>query len=88
MWRVLRNFDSLINGKNPLNDYYEKLVDDHVDNDHGYRDRVNYCNHDKQEIPRPDWAVFIKLCKMWANKTSKSEEWCNEIHILTVDSKE
>lgn len=57
--------------KRAIEDYYEKLLDAHVDTGHGGRDRVVYKIQNKYIIPKPACAIFVSLCKVCSRKKSK-----------------
>lgn len=54
-----------------IEDYYEKLLDAHVDTGHGGRDRVIYQIENKFIISKPACAIFVSLRKVCSRKKAK-----------------
>lgn len=54
-----------------IEDYYEILLEAHVETGHGSRDRVIYNINNKYLIPKPACAIFVSLCKVCSRKKVK-----------------
>lgn len=54
--------DSAIIYKVAVEDYYEKLLEAHIQTGHGGRDRMFYFANSKWAIPRRACAIFSSLC--------------------------
>lgn len=56
-------------------DYFEKLVEAHVNTGHGGRDRILYYCRNKWIIPKPACSLFVSLCQICARKKNQTKIW-------------
>ena len=59
----------------PVENYYDILLETHLNTRHGGRDKMSKAVKQKYKIPRPAIEIFISVCEVCSTKRTKQKLW-------------